>query len=343
MEERKIDMSRNLLASLALAAALSAASVLGAAEKPGPYTVGFSEFTLGVTWRVQSNEEFKYVADNNPDVKEYFITQADGDVSKQIADVEDLISRGVDILVINAGSPRALVPVLNKAASSGIVVVDFDATTDSQLAYHLTIDQREFGGIGAEWLAKTLGGKGKIFAFNGISGTSVSTGRFEGAEAVFKKYPGIEIVQTVFGGWDYATSKRAIESLFAAYPSIDGVWSQGGAMSEAIIDAYLERGLNPPPITGEDGNGFFKAWDRAKQKNPDFDSIALSCPTWMSAAALELGIDVLKGKKVEMTTILAIPTITKDNMKDYYRPDLPNSYWCNTRLPADAVKKMFSR
>ncbi|MDR1536149.1 MAG: ABC transporter substrate-binding protein [Planctomycetota bacterium] len=320
-----------------------AATAASGAEKPGPYTVGFSEFTLGVTWRVQSNEEFKYAAAKNPDVKEYFITQADGDVSKQIADIEDLISRGIDILVINAGSPRALIPVINKAAAAGIVVVDFDNTTDSPQAYHFSINQREFGRIGAEWLAKTLGGKGKIFVFNGVSGTSTSTGRFEGAEAVFKQYPGIEIVQTVFGGWDYATSKRHIESLFAAYPSIDGIWSQGGAMSEAIIDAYLERGLNPPPITGEDGNGFFKAWNRAKEKNPAFDSIALSCPSWMSAASMELGIDVLKGKKVEKNTDLPIPVTTKDNFNDLFRPDLPDSFWCNTRLPEDIIKKLFSR
>ncbi|MDR1536148.1 MAG: ABC transporter substrate-binding protein [Planctomycetota bacterium] len=320
-----------------------AATAAHGAEKPGPYRVGFSEFTLGVAWRVQSNEEFKYAAGKNPEVKEYFITQADGDVSKQIADIEDLISRGIDILVINAGSPRALVPVVNKAVAAGIVVVDFDNTTDSQLAYHLTIDQHEFGRIGAEWLAEILGGKGRIIVFNGISGTSVSAGRFEGAESVFKRYPGIEIVQTVFGGWDYATSKRAIESLFAAYPAIDGIWSQGGAMSEAVIDAYLEHGLNPPPITGEDNNGFFRAWTEAKAKNPAFDSVSLSCPTWMSSAAMELGIDVLKGGKVEKTTILPIPTITKDNMKDYYRPDLPDSYSCNTRLPEEIVAKMFSR
>ncbi|MDR2391045.1 MAG: ABC transporter substrate-binding protein [Planctomycetota bacterium] len=323
--------------------ALTAAAAVFAAEKPGPYTVGFSEFTLGVAWRVQSNEELKYAAGKNPDVKEYFITQADGDVSKQIADIEDLMSRGVDILVINAGSPRALVPVVNKAAAAGIAVVDFDNTTDSPQAHHLTIDQHEFGRVGAEWLVKTIGGKGKIIVFNGISGTSVSAGRFGGAESVFKQYPGIEIVQTVFGGWDYATSKRAIESLFAAYPAIDGIWSQGGAMSEAIIDAYLEHGLSPPPITGEDNNGFFRAWTEAKAKNPSFDSISLSCPTWMSAAAMELGIDILRGKKVEKTTILPIPTITKDNMKDYYRPDFPDSYSCNTHLPEEIVAKMFSR
>lgn len=323
---------------------VGSAGFLSAGEaKKGPFTVGFSEFTLGVAWRVQCNEEFKYAAEQNPDVKDYIITQAEGDVSKQIADIEDLIAKKVDLILINAGSPRALIPVINKAAAAGIVVVDFDNATESDKSYHLTIDQEEFGRVGAEWLMKAMGGKGTIIVFHGIKGTAASAGRWAGAEKVIKQYPDIKIATSVFGGWDYATSRRAMESLFAAYPSIDGIYSQGGAMSEAIIDAYLERGLNPPFITGEDNNGFFRAWTEAMEKNPNFDSISTSCPTWISAAALELGLRVLNGEDVPHDNIVPIPTITKETMKDYYRPDLPSSFCCNTRLPEEIIKGLFSR
>ncbi len=333
-------MLKKLLAALLLTAALLApAAVAG----DGPYVIGFSEFTLGVSWRVQSNEEFRYAAEKNPDVKNFIVTQANGDVSKQIDDIEDLISKKPDAILINAGSPKALIPVINKAVAAGIVVVDFDNTTDSDKAYHLTIDQEDFGRIGAEFLVKALGGKGKIVCFNGVKGTSVSAGRFAGAEKVFKQHKDIEILSTVFGGWDYAQAKKAMESLFAAYPKIDGIWSQGGAMSEAIMDAYFERNQNPPPITGEDNNGFFRAWKKAVERNPDFDSISASCPTWISAEAMRLAIKVLKGEKVERTTLLPVPTITKDNLDKYYKPDLPSSYYCNTQLPDDVAKKLFSR
>lgn len=329
--------------SLLMVVAMTLTASLGAGEKPGPYTVGFSEFTLGVAWRVQNNAEFRYAADKNPDVKDYIITQAEGDVSKQIADIEDLIAKKVDIIIVNAGSPRALIPVIAKAHAAGIVVVDFDNTTESPFAYHLTIDQEDFGRIGAEWLVKAMGGKGKIIVFNGIQGTSVSAGRWAGAENVIKQYPDIEVATIVYGGWDYATSKRAMESLFAAYPRIDGIYSQGGAMSEAVIDAYLERGLNPPFITGEDNNGFFRAWTKAMEKDPNFDSISTSCPTWITVAATELGIKVLKGEDIPKMNILPMPVITKDNMKDYYRPDLPDSFSCNTHLPEEIIKTLFNR
>ncbi len=329
---------------LGLAVMLVGFGIVQAGEaKKGPFTIGFSEFTLGVSWRVQSNEEIKAAAKNNPDVKDLIITQANGDVNKQISDIEDLISKKVDLLVVNAGSPKALVPVINRAVAAGIVVVDFDNTTDSDKAYHLTVDQEDFGRKGAEFLVKKLNGKGNIVCFNGISGTSVSAGRFKGAEEVFKKYPDIKILQTVFAGWDYAQAKKAMESLFAAYPSIDGIWSQGGAMSEAILDAYAERGFAPPLITGEDNNGFLKTWLKTKERYPDFDSIGAVGPVWMSAEAMQLGIDILKGKQAPRTTYIPTPTITDANIKEFVRPDLPNSFYCNTRLPDDVIKSLFSR
>ncbi|MDR1733092.1 MAG: ABC transporter substrate-binding protein [Synergistaceae bacterium] len=309
----------------------------------GPFVIGFSEFNMGNSWRTQSMEEAKYAASQNKDVKELVVTQAEADVSKQIADIEDLIAKKVDAIIINAGSPKALNPVIAKAVAAGITVVDFDSVTESDKSYHLTIDQHEFGRVLADWLAKTLNGKGDIVVFNGMKGTKDSADRFGGAESVFSKHPGIKIVQTVNADWDYAKAKRAMETIFASNLKIDGIWSQGGAMSQAVIDAYTERGQEPPFITGEDNNGFFKAWKKTKDKYPKFDSIATSCPTWISAAAMELALDVLKGKKVEKETILPVPVTTSENIDKYVKMDLPDSYWCNSRLPEDVVKKLFVR
>ena len=163
-----------------------------------------------------------------------------------------------------------------------------------------------------EWLVKALKGKGNIIAFNGMKGTAISALRFEGAKSVFDQYPDIKIVQEVYADWDYAKAKRAMEDLLAAYPKIDGVWSQGGAMSEAVVETYLEKGMDPPPVTGEDGNGFLKIWKKVKDsgKYPNFDSIATSMPTWCSAKAMDVALDALTGKTVQKYNLIPIPTIT---------------------------------
>jgi ribose transport system substrate-binding protein len=234
--------------------------------------------------------------------------------------------------------------MLEDHGCAGIVVVDFDnlVYTDNVTA-HVIVDQKEFGRVQGEWLAKVLDGKGKIIAFNGIKGTAISAERFEGAKSVFDRYPGITIVQEVYADWDYAKAKRAMENLLAAYPKIDGVWSQGGAMSEAVVEAYLERGQCPPPVTGEDGNGFLKIWKETQETCPGWDSISTSMPTWCSAKALEVALDALEGKSVNKEVFIPIPTITSKTLDQYVKPDLPDSFWCNSKLPEERVKKMFER
>jgi ribose transport system substrate-binding protein len=313
----------------------------------GPFVIGLSNFSLGNSWRVQMVEEARYAAAQQKDlVKQLIVTEAEGDITKQISDIEDLISKKVDAILITAINPKALVPVVSKAIGAGIVVVDFDnlVYTDKVTA-HVIVDQKEFGRVQARWLTKAMGGKGQVIAFNGMKGTAISAERFEGAKSILDKYPDIKIVQEVYADWDYAKAKRAMESLLAAYPKIDGVWSQGGAMSEAVVEAYMERNIKPPPVTGEDGNGFLKLWKELKDsgKYPDFDSIATSMPTWCSAKALEVALNALTGQPYEKKTMIPIPTITAATLDTYVKPNLPDSFWCNSKLPDDIVKKMFER
>jgi len=338
-------MFKKVLISLVCLLIICTLGLVNVAAKEGPFTIGLSNFSYGNSWRVQMVEEAKYKASQYKDlVKELIIVEANEDISKQISDIEDLITKKVDAIIITALSPKALVPVIDKAMAAGIVVVDFDNLiyTDNITA-HIIVDQKEFGRVQGDWLVKRLNGKGEIICFNGVKGTAISAERFEGAESVFDKYPGIKIVQTVYAEWDYAKAKRAMETLLAAYPKIDGIWSQGGAMSEGIIETYLERGMEPPPVTGEDGNGFLKIWKKAQEKYPNFDSISASMPTWCSAKALEVALNALTGKPFEKETIIPIPTITSENIDQYVKPDLPNSYWCNSQLPEDIVKKIFER
>lgn len=321
--------------------------VMAGAANAEQYVIGLSNFSLGNSWRVQMVEEAKYAASQHQDlVKELIVTEAEGDISKQISDIEDLIAKKVNAILITAANPKALVPVVTKAMAAGIVVVDFDnlVYTDNITA-HVIVDQKEFGRVQGEWLVKAMGGKGKIVAFNGIKGTAISAERFEGAKSVFDQHPDIEIVQEVYAEWDYAKAKRAMEDLLAAYPSLDGIWSQGGAMSEAVIEAYLERNLVPPPVTGEDGNGFLKIWKELRDsgKYPEFDSIATSMPTWCSAKAMEVALAALTKQPYEKETVIPIPTITAETLDQYVKPDLPDSFWCNSQLPEDIVKKMFER
>ncbi|GHS90427.1 hypothetical protein AGMMS49957_16430 [Synergistales bacterium] len=96
-------------------------------KKAPPYVVGLSNVSPANAFKVAMVEEFKAACEDRKDlIKEYYITDAGGQIAKQIADIEDLIAKKVDILLITAASPTAISPVAEKAVEAGIVVVTFD-------------------------------------------------------------------------------------------------------------------------------------------------------------------------------------------------------------------------
>lgn len=330
-----------LLVAVTMGAFASGQGEAGAEEEG--YVIGLSNFSVENSWRVQMVEEARYAAEQNDKVARLVVTNSEGSGEGQISDIEDLIAQGVDAIIVSAASPNALVPVVNRAEQQGIAVVDFDNLTASDMVTSVLVDQITFGEILGEWLVDQMGGSGDIAVFNGIEGTSISADRFQGLKNVLEDYPDVNIVQTVYAAWAYNQARTAMEDIYAAHPNLDGIWSQGGAMSQAALDFYMERGIEPPPIPGEGLNGFMKTWQEVREEYPDWTSIATSMPTYVSARALEVAVRRLEGEDVPSEVELELPVITQDNFQEYLYPDLPDSYWVTSDLPPERVEGLFSR
>ena len=307
------------------------------------YVVALCNYSIGNSWRAQMEQEFVAEAEKlkaEGVVSEYYITNSNEDINKQISDMQDLITKKVDAIVITAASPTALAPVVEEAAEAGIKVVSFDnvVETDEQVAT-VGIDEKEFGRIGAEWLVDKLDGKGKIVVLNGIAGTATDSLRWGGAEEVFKQYPDIEILGSANASWDYAQAKAAMESMLSAYPEIDGVWSQGGAMTQGAIDAFIAAGRDLVPMTSEGNNGAIRAWIENKDKG--LSCIAPSNPTYTSAEALRVVIKALNGEDIPGNVVMDIETVTEENVDQYYRSDMPDSFWVLTELDDATLQKLY--
>jgi len=300
--------------------------------------VGYDIYYLGNSWSVQLYQEFKYNAETAfADQIDVTYVESEGDISKQIANLEDLIAQEVDVIITTPNDTTALNATLQEAMDAGIKVILLAATIDGDSYDSLiTVDEVEFGRVGAEWLVEQLGGEGKIVCLNGISGLSTSEQRYSGAKEVFDANPGIEILAVEDAGWDYATGKTVMSDLLAAYPEIDGVWSQGGAMTLGAIEAFQAANREIVPMTGEDNNGLIKAWDELGS-----EGIGCAKPTWLSRVALETAVKMMNGETVEKDQIYPVQTITTDEIDQYVHPDLSDDVWCGTELPEDVLKEIF--
>jgi ribose transport system substrate-binding protein len=311
--------------------------------KKGPYVVGLANSFSGNSWRAQMVAEFSLAADQlkaDGTLKDYIVSDATGNTASQIQQIQNMVAAGVNAIIIDANSETALNPAIQAAHKAGIIVVAFDNTVTSPYAINVNVDQRKFGEVGGEWLGKKLNGKGNIIVLSGLAGSPVNSQRWnEGAKKALAKYPGIKVLTEVNANWDQATAQQAVANLLPSFPKIDGVYSQGGAMTLGAIYAFKAANRPLVPMVGEANNGLFKVW-KAEQKN-GFSSISPADPCALSAEALRTAIKALKGESVAKDILLDPPLTTDENLDKVVQPDMPDSLWLPTTLDADHLKALF--
>jgi ribose transport system substrate-binding protein len=317
--------------------------------KKTKFNVAFSNVWEGNTWGVQSKAEFYAEVDRQKAkglVDKVFYANADFSAEKQVSDLEDLLTRDIDILIIQPVNPPAVSSVIEEFYDNGTIIIPcVSPLATDKFTASLMSDDKEFGATGAKFLVKALNGRGNIVALDGMDGITVAINRWAGAKEIFDQNPGIKILGKTFADWDYAKGKAAAENFLAAFPKIDGVWASGGAMTQGAIEAFIEAGRPLVPMSGEDNNGFLKLWKEVAGKDK-FSAVGCSMPTYFFAEGLKLGIDVALGKQtpgksIPKDQILHVYTITEQNLDKYVRPDLPDSFWANTHMNEDQIKKLF--
>lgn len=307
-------------------------------KKDPPWTIGVANYSLGNSWRVHMFAELEFAAENDSRIKELVMTNADGNLAKQVSDIEDLLARGVDGLLITPLSANGIAPAVEDAVASGVPVVIFNneiATDD----FHsiVWVDEYKFGWIGGSWLRDELGGTGNVVVLEGIAGTSTSDLRSKGA--IDALGDGITILAKQPAGWAYDKGKAAMEDFLSAYPQIDGVYSQGGAMSQGVVEAFQAAGKELVPVTGEGYNGFLKTW--LNNKRAGFTSIGPDEPTWQSVEALQQLTACLSGETVEKWHEIELPIITDDNVDEYAFPKCPDGVWANTKMDYATIDSIY--
>src|SRR5204862_2413706 len=198
-----------VVAAIAIAAG-SAATTRSHAGHADKLKIALSNSFIGNKWRIEMENLFK-AACQMPPYKtkvECSVYNSGNDVSKQTQQMSNLISQGVDAIVINAASPTGLNGIIGQACARGIVVVSYDNVVTAPCALKVNTDQLKFGQQLALELVTRLHGKGNVIMVTGVAGTFVDEQRNKGADSIWKKNPGIKVVARYTGMWDSSTAQR---------------------------------------------------------------------------------------------------------------------------------------
>jgi ribose transport system substrate-binding protein len=276
----------------------------------------------GATWWAK-----KAMADwqkKDPNVK--FLFRTSDSVSKQAADIEDLMVQGINGLVVFPVD-SSITPVVEKAFAKGVYVVVLDrGITKPAYDVYLSNDDEAYARSSMEYVCKSLNYKGNLVLVEGIPSV-ISDLRTRTAKEVAAKYPGIKILDSQPGMWNKEKALAVMENYLQKYPNIQGVYTADDDMLEGCLQAYKESGRKDVKIMfgGAASKGMVK---RIMDGDPLVKGDATYPPdelaTAISCSVLGLRGRVFEGfyqKKLPIRIVLNSELVTKENAKSYYVPN----------------------
>jgi len=249
---------------------------------------------------------------------ELIANSGQGQVEKQINDMEAFITMGVDAIVFNPLDRDAMNEVVDKVKAAGIPLVEVNTfTSNDNYDVYVGSPEEDAGRIQGEWIAKNLGESGGVAIMYGQMGHSGQIGRYEGLKtSLLDKYPGWKVVVDKTGEWKREMGQSMMEDWLQSYKGkINVVASQNDEMAMGAIAALEEAGmLDQIKVLGIDASpDAIKLVREGKMALTVFqDSFG------QGTKALEIAVDLASGKPSPGKKVdIPFQEVNKDNAADF--------------------------
>ena len=269
-------------ASLTLAAASSHAEGIGASllTQQHPF---YNELAKAITAEAEAK---------NVSVE---ISIANQDLNKQLADIEDFIVKGVDVIIMSPVDSKGALAAVARAKAAGIKVITVDVPVKgTEVASYIGTDNYAGGVMAGELMAEQLGGKGEVAIIDYPLVQSV-VNRVNGFKEAIAKHPDIQIV-SIQTGITRAEALAVAQNMLQANPDIDGIFGFGDDAALAAAVAVKSSGLTGKVrVIGFDG---MPEAIKAVDSDPDFVGVIQQFPDQMGKLAIETAIKLQAGEDV---------------------------------------------
>lgn len=217
--------------------------LFGCAEEK-KYRIGVSQCSQD-DWRAKMNQEMLREAMFH-DNAEIEIRSADDSNEKQIEDIRYFADNGFDIIIAAPNEAEPITPVVDEVMARGIPVVIFDRNVvgDNYTAFQGAHND-SIGYQAAQYARSLTGPDARVIEIFGNPGSTPAQERHNGFKAGLELYPGMKLVASGHGDWDYGKANDVADSLLALYPDVDLIFAHNDRMAIAAADVAARRGLDP--------------------------------------------------------------------------------------------------
>jgi ribose transport system substrate-binding protein len=250
------------------------------------------------------------------------------DVAVQAQQMSDAIGQKVDLIALQPGNDRALIPAMTRAKAAHVPVMLVngpieDGHGDLYISF-VGEDNVALGRVAGE--ALILATKGmkevKTALITGIRDGTEGSRRVPGFMNAVAKDPAIKVVATEDGKWSTPLSEQIAGQLFARFAAqggLDAIYAMADNQAHGVVQAAktlnVPLGVGPGKLTIVSSNCMKLGIDHIAAG--EMYSTATQMPTRTGHAAVEIMVDYFNGKPVTHDNFLFVEAITKENLAKY--------------------------
>lgn len=289
------------------------------AEEPAGEAKDNSEIVVGFSSKDNSDQFVKQIADAAQSKADelgiqLLMSDAAGDVNKQISDVETFIAQGVDAVVVIPQSVEGSAPVVSLCNDAGIpIVVDNGDIADTNYTAFVGCTDQESGEILGQWFVDNLEAGSKVCILEGPMGQSGQVGRYAGFEAV-GVLDTFEVLAIQTANWKRDEAMALAEDWITTFgDDLDAIICQNDDMAIGALSAVEAAGRTDIIIGGVDG--LEEAVQAVKEGRMAIS--VLQDSQGQGEVGVEVAVKAAKGEEVPYDTRIPFRAITAENVDAY--------------------------
>jgi ribose transport system substrate-binding protein len=313
------------------------APVAGAPDWCGPneITLGLLDGFGGNSWRKITTAAGADEVAKCPSVTGYEYADGQGDTQKSIADIQGMVAKGVNALVVFPDAGEAMLPALRSAYQAGVVTVPYRVNPggkdgvdyDAWIGADFTTDGENWG----NWIKTNFPDGANILFLSGPKGNSQGEDELAGMKSVIGddsyKFIGEQPFEPT--NWDPALTQQVLTSAIAKNPQIDVIVSDFGPSLVGALPEFPKSGRSIPALVTSDGNVLGCFWKDNEAANPDFTMMTVATGNDNVRLAVQYAVAKATGGKLPDTTTFDAP-VFEDSVSG-----TPNPVECQADLPGD--------
>jgi len=305
--------------ALTLAACGNSEGTKTSVDTSDSFTIGFSN----------CSQDTPFFANMTPIIEDYakekginvVSLNADNDTSKQNKDIQDLLVRGIDVLIINPVNEDGATAGIQACNKAGIPVITVDKNVTSGQTAWVGRDNVEMGRLVGEKLIDLLGGEdatGTVLEIQGTAGSTTMMNRRDGFNEAMKKAPGLKVVQSAYCDYDRSKAIPATQDLLQANKDVVAIFGHNDDMALGAAQVCKEQKFDEILVCGVDG--LMEAV--LKIETGEYHITSSNDPVLLGQTAVDTAIKYMDGETLDEFIDAGTVVISVTNAAEYTNKEL---------------------